>query len=60
MKFILTSFAGILSIGLSIFVIWASLKDKASKYAFGGAVHAFMGDYEKTDHRYGFIAGIGP
>ena len=53
MKFILTGFAGILSIGLSIFVIWASLKDKASKYAFGGAVHAFMGDYEKADHRYG-------
>jgi tetratricopeptide (TPR) repeat protein len=29
------------------------LKDKASKYAFGGAIHAFLGRYEAADHRYG-------
>jgi Flp pilus assembly protein TadD len=29
------------------------LKDKASKYAFGGAIHTFLGRYEEADHRYG-------
>ena len=53
MKFILMGFATIIGLGIGIFVIWTSLKDKASKYAFGGAVHAFMGSYEKADHRYG-------
>jgi tetratricopeptide (TPR) repeat protein len=53
MKFVLTGFATIFGLGLGIFVIWTSLKDKASKYAFGGAVHAFLGRYEEADHRYG-------
>ena len=53
MKFVLMGFATILGLGLGIFVIWTSLKHKASKYAFGGAIHAFLGNYEKADHRYG-------
>ena len=46
-------FVTVLSLGLGIFVIWTSLKDKASKFAFGGAIHAFLGRYEEADHRYG-------
>ena len=52
MKFVLLGFATILGLGLGIFVIWTSLKDKASKYAFGGAIHAFLRRYEEADQRY--------
>jgi tetratricopeptide (TPR) repeat protein len=41
-----------LGLGLSIFIIWTSLKNKASKYTFGGAFHAFIGRYEYADIRY--------
>jgi len=53
LQFVLMGFATILGLGLGIFVIWTSLKDKASKYALGGAVHAFLARYEAADHRYG-------
>jgi hypothetical protein len=44
--------AATIGLGLSIFVMWTSLRNKASKYTFGGAFHAFIGRFERADIRY--------
>jgi tetratricopeptide (TPR) repeat protein len=49
---IIISLTAAIGLGFAIFVILTSLKSKASKYAFGGAVHALMGKYEYADIRY--------
>jgi tetratricopeptide (TPR) repeat protein len=41
-----------IGLGLSLFVMWTSLRNKASKYNFGGAFHAFIGRFERADIRY--------
>lgn len=51
-EIIIISLTTVIGIGLGIFVIWTSLKDKASRYALGGAVHALMGRYEYADIPY--------
>lgn len=51
-EIIRAALATIIGIGLGGFVIWTSLKDKASKYAFGGEMHAFLGNDEKAMLRY--------
>jgi tetratricopeptide (TPR) repeat protein len=44
--------AATIGLGLSLFVMWTSLRNKASKYTFGGAFHAFIGRFERADIRY--------
>jgi tetratricopeptide (TPR) repeat protein len=52
MEMIRIILATIIGLGLAIYTIWASLRNKASKYAFGGAVHALMGNDQYADIRY--------
>jgi tetratricopeptide (TPR) repeat protein len=54
------SLAVIIGLGLSIFIIWTSLRSKASKYTFGGAVYALMGNFEYADIRYKKALEIDP
>jgi len=51
-KIIIISLATVIGIGLGIFMIWTSLKSKSSKYAFGGAIHDLVENYEYADIRY--------
>jgi len=44
--------ASVIGFGLSIYIIWTSLKSKSSKYAFGGAIHDLVENYEYADIRY--------
>jgi flagellar biosynthesis protein FliR len=43
--------AATIGLGLSLFVMWTSLRNKASKYTFGGAFNAFIGRFEGADIR---------
>jgi tetratricopeptide (TPR) repeat protein len=60
LEIIRTALATISGIGLGGFVIWTSLKDKASKYAFGGEVHAFLGNDETAMLRYRKVLELDP
>ena len=52
MEIIRIILASVIGIGLGIYMIWTSLKSKSSKYAFGAAVHALIGNFEHADIRY--------
>ncbi len=52
MEIIIIILASVIGLGLGIYMIWASLKSKSSKYAFGGVVHALVENYEYADIRY--------
>lgn len=41
-----------MGLGLAIYIIWVSLRSKASKYAFAGAVYALMRNDRHADIRY--------
>ncbi len=60
MEMIRISFVTITGLGLAIYMIWASLRGKASKYAFGGAVHALMGNDQYADIRYKKVLEFDP
>ena len=51
-EIIRTILAIVIGMGLGIYFIWTSLKSKSSKYAFGGAIHDLVENYEYADIRY--------
>jgi hypothetical protein len=51
-EIIRTILAIVIGLGFVIYFIWTSLKSKSSKYAFGGAIHDLVENYEYADIRY--------